>query len=302
MPGGAVRARCKPPPALLQRHEGPPARHAGRPRAMRRLRRPSTDGAAHFRVARGLQEGSFAEFQDFARDAGTPSRVFFSISVVEYPGTPGTDTTRPPAASTSSRPTIWSAGQSPPLTRTSGSRAARTRCGVKSAKITTASTHSSAARISARSRSGISGRRSPLRCLTLASLFKPTINASPRLRACSRLRMWPGWSKSKQPLVNTTRRPLRFPRPNRRIACSSVKMESKRVYVRAQPKQIVKLEPLVYHARVLRPAAQGAGSGVICGERGNMRQIKLQTLQPQRLRLKLFQLRRDLARRSQCQT
>lgn len=31
-----------------------------------------------------------------------------TMAVVEYPGTMGIDTTRPPAASTSSRPTIWS--------------------------------------------------------------------------------------------------------------------------------------------------------------------------------------------------
>jgi hypothetical protein len=41
------------------------------------------DGATQFRVARGLQEESFVDFQDFARDAGAPSRIFFNISVVE---------------------------------------------------------------------------------------------------------------------------------------------------------------------------------------------------------------------------
>src|SRR5207248_10848862 len=35
--------------------------------------------------------------------------------------------------------------------------------------------------------------------------------------------MCPEWSRSKQPLVKTTLRPLRFSRPNRKIASSSVK-------------------------------------------------------------------------------
>ncbi len=69
--------------------------------------------------------------------------------------------------------------------------------GVGSSKITTASTHSSAARISARSRSGKTGRPAPFNRRTLASLLRPTISASPRARACSRLPMCPGCSKSK---------------------------------------------------------------------------------------------------------
>ena len=40
------------------------------------------------------------------REVGAPSRIFRRISVVEYPATTGTETTLPPAASTSSRPTI----------------------------------------------------------------------------------------------------------------------------------------------------------------------------------------------------
>ena len=46
---------------------------------------------------------------------------------------------------------------------------------------------------------------------------------SPWARANSSSRMCPGWTRSKQPLVKTTRRPLRFSGPNRKIASSSVK-------------------------------------------------------------------------------
>ena len=48
-------------------------------------------------------------------------RIRSRIFVVERPSTSGTRTTRPPAASTSSRPTIWSA-QSAPFTSTSRER------------------------------------------------------------------------------------------------------------------------------------------------------------------------------------
>ena len=53
-----------------------------------------------------------------------------SISdVVETPGTKGMVRTTPPRASTISRPTMRSTAQSPPLTRTSGCKAAITLWG-----------------------------------------------------------------------------------------------------------------------------------------------------------------------------
>ena len=59
-------------------------------------------------------------------------RMRDTIDVVERPGSSSTRTTRPPPASTSSRPTIASSAQSAPLTRTSGARAAITARGVSS--------------------------------------------------------------------------------------------------------------------------------------------------------------------------
>src|SRR5262245_7939940 len=58
-------------------------------------------------------------------------------SVVEQPSIKGKLNTSPPAASTSSRPTIRSTPQSPPLTNTSGSSAATISRGVGSSKIVT---------------------------------------------------------------------------------------------------------------------------------------------------------------------
>src|SRR5205814_8757809 len=59
-------------------------------------------------------------------------RMRATMAVVERPGRSSTRTTRPPAASTSSRPTIASAAQSAPLTSTSGTRAAMISRGVSS--------------------------------------------------------------------------------------------------------------------------------------------------------------------------
>ncbi len=59
-------------------------------------------------------------------------RTLSRIALVERPGTISTRTTRPPAASTSFRPTIASGAQSAPLTSTSGTTARITRSGVGS--------------------------------------------------------------------------------------------------------------------------------------------------------------------------
>jgi len=72
--------------------------------------------------------------------AETPAlalRIRWTILVVEYPATSGMETTRPPAASTSSRPATWSKAQSAPLTRTLGSTREINSRGVGSLKIVT---------------------------------------------------------------------------------------------------------------------------------------------------------------------
>ncbi len=64
--------------------------------------------------------------------ASHPFRIRSRIPLVERPGRISTRTTRPPAPSTSSRPTIWSRGQSAPFTSTSGRTARMTSIGVGS--------------------------------------------------------------------------------------------------------------------------------------------------------------------------
>lgn len=63
--------------------------------------------------------------------------------------------------------------------------------------------------------------------------------------------MWPGWSKSKQPFVKTTRRPLRLSRPNRRIVSARVRIPGcKRSSVKSDAKtNAPSAEEVVYHAR-----------------------------------------------------
>ena len=61
-----------------------------------------------------------------------PRRIRPRIAEVDRPGTSATRATRPPAASTSARPTISSAAQSAPFTSTSGRRARTTSIGVGS--------------------------------------------------------------------------------------------------------------------------------------------------------------------------
>src|SRR5258708_26322058 len=121
--------------------------------------------------------------------------------VVAYPASSGMRTALPPRASTMSRPTMASAGQSAPFTRTSGCSAAMRSCGVSTSKITTASTHASAATTSARSACAEIGRAGPLFARTDRSELRPTISGWPRARACCRYRTCPGWSRSKTPLV-----------------------------------------------------------------------------------------------------
>ena len=59
-------------------------------------------------------------------------RMRSTIAEVERPGTRATRTSRPPAASTSARPTTWSAAQSAPFTSTSGRRVRIASSGVGS--------------------------------------------------------------------------------------------------------------------------------------------------------------------------
>ena len=91
-----------------------------------------------------------------------------------------------------------------PFTRTSGRIRSISSSGVSSAKTVTASTHSSAAKSSARASSLLRGREGPLSRRTLSSEFKPTTRKSPRAAACLKSRTWPTCNTSKQPLVNTT--------------------------------------------------------------------------------------------------
>ena len=69
---------------------------------------------------------------DAVGPGGHGFRMRSRMAVVERPGTSGTRTTRPPVASTSARPTIWSSGQSAPFASTSGRSASTTRSGVSS--------------------------------------------------------------------------------------------------------------------------------------------------------------------------
>src|SRR5579884_2125219 len=131
------------------------------------------------------------------------------------------ETTRPPLASTSARPTTSSSGQSAPFTRISGATRRIKRSGVGSSNSTTQLTASSAASTSARSCSGISGRPGPFRCRTLRSVLMATTSASPSDRAASRLCTCPGCSRSKQPLVKTTVRvPVRRNRSSSSMSSS----------------------------------------------------------------------------------
>src|SRR5262249_1433068 len=99
------------------------------------------------------------EFANCGMDQGL-ARIKSTRFVVEYPGSTANAITRPPAASTSSRPGMkWD--QSAPFTRISGRSAAINSRGVSSSKSVTASTHASEPASSARSPSEISGRASP---------------------------------------------------------------------------------------------------------------------------------------------
>src|SRR3989442_2559589 len=84
--------------------------------------------------------------------------------VVDTPGTRGMVTTCPPRAWTISRPTILSIGQSPPLTRTSGSNAAIQLRGAGASHVTTYSTQADSASTSARWDGGT--RRRPFGLIT----------------------------------------------------------------------------------------------------------------------------------------
>jgi hypothetical protein len=107
--------------------------------------------------------------------------------VVERWCSNGIDTTRPPRASVSRPPAIFSTGQSPPLTSTSGLSASISAAGVASSNEVTASTDARAATSAMRSASAFTGRSGPLpRRRAEASLFSATTSAAPSARACSR--------------------------------------------------------------------------------------------------------------------
>src|ERR1700732_3822258 len=103
MRGGAVGARHRPLRALWPRRADPLWKCDCRPSAGPRVRHPSKDGAAHFPIVLGLREESFVGYQESTRVTGAPLRIFRKILVVEWSVNTGTLTTRPPAASTSSR-------------------------------------------------------------------------------------------------------------------------------------------------------------------------------------------------------
>ena len=80
--------------------------------------------------------GERAELDERRQPAGGGGahgrRMRSTMAEVERPGTRATRTRRPPAASTSARPTTWSAAQSAPFTSTSGRRARIASIGVGS--------------------------------------------------------------------------------------------------------------------------------------------------------------------------
>ena len=81
--------------------------------------------------------------------------------------------------------------------------------GVSSSKTTTASTHSSAARISARSASGVIGRSGPLFARTDRSELTPTISASPSRRASLEVANVTGMKQVEDAVGEDDRRPPR---------------------------------------------------------------------------------------------
>ena len=68
----------------------------------------------------------------------------------------------------------------------------------------------------------MTGLDGPFRVRTDSSEFRATINTSPSWLAASRYRMWPTWSKSKQPLVRTMFLPWDLSWAEMVAACSSV--------------------------------------------------------------------------------
>ena len=71
-------------------------------------------------------------------------------------------------------------------------------------KRMTSSTNSREASARARPRSSFTGRFSPFRRRTEASVLRPTISFVPKEAALARYSMWPRCMMSKHPLVNTT--------------------------------------------------------------------------------------------------
>ena len=96
-----------------------------------------------------------------------------------------------------------------PLTSTLGRMASIRPCGVASSNTSTCDTTASAATITARSRSWISGRPGPFSFRTLESLLMATNKRCPSSAASFRLAMCPTCNRSKQPLVKTVLNPCR---------------------------------------------------------------------------------------------
>jgi len=162
--------------------------------------------------------------------------------LVEYPGSSGTRTTLQPSRSTSpaSRRGGGSVPALPPNTTTSGKKRAMKSCGEPLSTAVTKSTAARAARISARSASGWIGRSVKGQCGALPlpnrarAARSPSIATTrifPRLFAYSRSRIWPGCSRSKQPLAHTTPSPACFHPPRREINSACEKTCPKRMPV-----------------------------------------------------------------------
>jgi hypothetical protein len=152
--------------------------------------------------------------------------------LVEYPGSSGTRMTLEPSCSSSpaSRRAAGSVPALPPNTTTSGKKRAMKSCGELLSTGVTKSTAARAARISARTDAGWIGRsvdcRSgalplPNRARAAASPSSATTRIFPRVLAYSRSRIWPGCSRSKQPLAHTTPSPACFHPPRREINSAS---------------------------------------------------------------------------------
>src|SRR5580704_1856715 len=195
---------------------------------------PDESAAAAQLVNRFLDDGPAAHPSEKLRYQGQNHALRFLMRsikrAVEWPGSRGIRITLPAADeddSSSGRAFLSEAGL-PPRTTTSGASRATNGGGDFGSNSTAKSTAPRAATISARSADGVIGRPGrpgnpgfgSRRSRAFASLSIPTTRTSPCERACSIRRTWPGCNRSKAPLANTTRLPLRFHSARRRINSS----------------------------------------------------------------------------------